>query len=229
VDEKEAQRREILAEMARRFTTRTSLLGDKEYRPINEPERVVFVDRQSKLTTASNAPDVAKTMVNLARAKGWETLHLKGSPEFKAHAWVEASLHGLKVTGYQPTEQDRERLATRMQDHQRNTMQQPEGAPQPQQAPQQAAQQPAQAPEPATQREQHTQQLLQVLQLAMRDGNVPTAIQATTLQAAKQRLDTMAVLPQVQVFDAQVRTQAAQVHVQQTRQHGQHQHHTRTH
>jgi hypothetical protein len=222
VDEREALRRQILSELAQRYTVRKSLKGDQEYRPINEPERVVFVDRNTKLTTSSNAPDVARTMVDLARAKGWETMHLKGSPEFKAHAWVEATLQGVKVTGYEPTDQDRERLAVRMQDQQKNAIhapQQAEGAEQVK-VQTQATQQQDQA-EPAqakVNREAHVQQLMDVLQLAMRDAGVPKEKRIETAHAARERLDNMKVLPEVRVFDAQVRTQQLQPRTQEHRQ-----------
>lgn len=222
VDEREALRRQILSELAQRYTVRKSLKGDQEYRPINEPERVVFVDRNTKLTTSSNAPDVARTMVNLARAKGWDTMHLKGSPEFKAHAWVEATFQGVKVTGYEPTDQDRERLAVRMQDQQKNAIhepQQPEGAEQikvqAQSTQQQEHAEPARA---QVNREAHVQQLMDVLQLAMRDAGVPKEKRIETAHAARERLENMKVLPEIRVFDAQVRNQQLQPRTREQRQ-----------
>jgi hypothetical protein len=229
VDGREALRREILAELAQRFTVRTSLKGDQEYRLINDPERVVFVDRDTKLTTSSNAPDVARTMVELARAKGWDTMHLKGSPEFKAHAWVEATLRGVKVTGYDPTDHDRERLAVRLQDQQKNAIhapQQPEGAQQAPAAPQQQTREPARA---EVHREAHVQQLMDVLQLAMRDAGVPKEKRIETAAACRQRLDNMKVLPEVRVFDAQVRTQQPRTRTQEPHQQRRQQTQHRTH
>ena len=41
-------------------------------------------------------------MVELAEAKGWDAIKVKGSEEFKRTVWLQASLRGLQVEGYKP-------------------------------------------------------------------------------------------------------------------------------
>jgi len=52
-------------------------------------------------------------MLLLAQAKGWTSLRVKGSDTFKAEAWMQATMVGIEVQGYQPREIDRARLAER--------------------------------------------------------------------------------------------------------------------
>ena len=46
-------------------------------------------------------------MVELAQAKGWTKLDLKGTDEFKREAWLEASMRGLDTKGFDVREVDR--------------------------------------------------------------------------------------------------------------------------
>jgi hypothetical protein len=76
-------------------------LGEDRLALADEGERIRFVDKQM---------DAFQAGVELARAKGWETIRVAGSDKFKAEAWFHASSAGLRVEGYEPTEQDLERL-----------------------------------------------------------------------------------------------------------------------
>ncbi len=75
---------------------------------------LAFVDTGNSFKTKHNHPEVVQAIVALARAKGWQQLHLDGSPEFLSQSWVEASLIGLKVTGYTPAPLDRVKLQERI-------------------------------------------------------------------------------------------------------------------
>lgn len=83
--------------------------------------RLAFVDRQpdriaitlkgggrvddcgDRLLTKSGRDQEILAAVALAKAKGWKTIHLTGSADFKARAWLEAARAGLQVTGYEPS------------------------------------------------------------------------------------------------------------------------------
>lgn len=60
-------------------------------------------DYGDRLLTKSGRDQELLAAVALATAKGWKTIHLTGSAEFKARAWLEASRAGFQVTGYQPS------------------------------------------------------------------------------------------------------------------------------
>lgn len=72
-----------------------------------------FVDKGDKLVTSRNDGQVAHHMVQLAQARGWPEVELKGSPDFKRAAWIEAEAQGLKTRGYEPTAKDLEAAAHR--------------------------------------------------------------------------------------------------------------------
>ncbi len=78
-----------------------------------EADRVAFADHGRRLITEHEDPAVIHGMLLLAQAKGWTSLHVKGSDTFKAEAWMSATMAGIEVQGYQPREIDRARLAER--------------------------------------------------------------------------------------------------------------------
>ena len=96
-------------------------LGDQYLRADNkfyfrdDQKTVAFEDKKNSLFTTLSKPDVIRSMVELAKAKGWETLHLKGTDDFKREAWLEAQLIGLKVAGYIPQVLDQARLNERLE------------------------------------------------------------------------------------------------------------------
>lgn len=76
-------------------------------------ETVAFADHGTSLTTEHEDPAVIHGMLLRAQAKGWTSLHVKGSDTFKAEAWMSATLVGIEVQGYQPREIDRVRREER--------------------------------------------------------------------------------------------------------------------
>lgn len=52
-------------------------------------------------------------MVEIAKARGWNTITVKGTEEFRQSAWMEATQDGLTVAGYKPTALDLAKLANR--------------------------------------------------------------------------------------------------------------------
>lgn len=70
-----------------------------------------FSDEGERLKTPGNDPVVIASMVEVAKTKGWTSLHLKGTEEFKREAWYQAKLAGLDVTGFEPKPVDQARLA----------------------------------------------------------------------------------------------------------------------
>jgi hypothetical protein len=83
-------------------------IGDNFYFPDGAE---AFRREQNRLTTRSENAVVIQSMVAVAReesAKG--VVEVGGTDFFKKEAWFAASLVGLRVEGYQPTEFERERL-----------------------------------------------------------------------------------------------------------------------
>jgi hypothetical protein len=84
-----------------------------------QPDRIAITlkgggqvdDCGDRLLTKSGRDQEILAAVALAKAKGWKTIHLTGSADFKARAWLEAARAGLQVTGYEPSPDLRAQLA----------------------------------------------------------------------------------------------------------------------
>jgi hypothetical protein len=72
-----------------------------------------FSDRGDKLATRGAHPEVVRSLVEIAQARGWASITVKGAEEFRRSAWMEAAQAGLKVAGYQPSALDLAELANR--------------------------------------------------------------------------------------------------------------------
>jgi hypothetical protein len=182
----EQRRMEIVASLAERFTVKGNAYHFK-----GQGERKAFEDMGSRLSTDHSTGFVVRGMLDLAESKGWTTVHLNGTDEFRREAWLQASQRGLKPSGYEPTTQDQQRLAELQQRH----PQQGRNAADPG-SPQAGAQSP---------QDQQRQQLLDVIKASMRAGNVPPEAQATVLAEANKHMDWVQSrgesLPRVRVKD----------------------------
>lgn len=73
---------------------------------INEAGDVVFKDQGASLKTAKNDMDTVQDMLEVAETKGWSSIQLNGSKEFKRIAYIEATVRGIDAYGYKPNEKD---------------------------------------------------------------------------------------------------------------------------
>ncbi len=78
-----------------------------------EPTKIAFTDYGKRLVTEHDDPSVIQGMVLRAKAKGWTTVRVNGTTEFKTEAWVQATIAGLDVEGYTPREIDLARAEDR--------------------------------------------------------------------------------------------------------------------
>lgn len=98
---------------------------DSKYFHRDNQNRVAFVDRDQKLVSNAEADSfVAKSMVKLAEAKGWDSIKVTGTKEFRQAVWMEAQLRGLNVAGYKPHETDLAMLAERKEAQLTNAIEQ---------------------------------------------------------------------------------------------------------
>lgn len=91
------------------------LVRDKEgaYRP-SAGGPAVLKDNGIALLLKNKSDQAYRGAMELALAKGWKAIELKGKPKVLAQAWLEAKVMGLEVVNYSPSEQDRQKLAQRM-------------------------------------------------------------------------------------------------------------------
>ncbi|MBK6854646.1 MAG: hypothetical protein IPG93_24500 [Burkholderiales bacterium] len=78
-------------------------IGRTEYRYRGDSTRVAFTESTFKLATQSDQPSVARSMVDVAQARGWKGVRIAGSEDFRRMVWLEASVRGLKTQGYEPS------------------------------------------------------------------------------------------------------------------------------
>lgn len=90
----------------------------------DQPGQIAFKDKGEKMVSASNDERVAKAMATMADAKGWKTIKVSGHPDFQREVWMEASLRGLEVRGFKPSEQDIKALEGRREHTMKNIVEQ---------------------------------------------------------------------------------------------------------
>jgi hypothetical protein len=87
------------------------LIAENKFYFRDDPNLVAFEDKGKRLSTEHNDPQVAQSMVELAQAKNWNSIKVKGAVEFRREVWLAASLRGIDIQGYEPRAVDKARLA----------------------------------------------------------------------------------------------------------------------
>lgn len=112
----------------------------------SKPDLQAFEDKGNKLETKSNSERVAADLVKIAHARGWNDIKVKGSEEFRRQVWLEASLQGMQVKGYKPSEADKALLEKRERESPSNAIER-DGPTQQRPTPSRPAERPAKAAE----------------------------------------------------------------------------------
>ena len=76
-------------------------------------EYLAFKVSAERLATRLEDAGVIRDMVSIAQHRGWAEVQVRGSVEFRRTAWLEASVRGLAVRGYEPDPIDRAALSFR--------------------------------------------------------------------------------------------------------------------
>jgi putative DNA primase/helicase len=103
---REAVRDDLLRSLMNRY-----LVSEGKYFFRDRQQVLAFEDNGKRISTMHDDRDVARSMIELAEAKGWHSIKLKGSEDFKREAWLEASSRGMQVRGFRPKENDKARLS----------------------------------------------------------------------------------------------------------------------
>jgi len=69
-----------------------------------------FTDRGTRLTTSSENTEVVRSLIQIAEARGWSEVTVRGTERFRKEAWFAAQMAGIEVRGYKPTEFERGRV-----------------------------------------------------------------------------------------------------------------------
>jgi len=66
-----------------------------------------FQDHGRRLTTGSENTEVIATLIDIARARGWEEITVEGTEPFRREAWRQGLEKGLEVRGYRSSAVER--------------------------------------------------------------------------------------------------------------------------
>lgn len=77
--------------------------------------RELFQAEENRLRAKTFDERGVSLMLDTAAHRGWTTIAVNGSKEFRREAWLEGQARGIAVTGYQPTEMDFQEVARREQ------------------------------------------------------------------------------------------------------------------
>ncbi|PSH70140.1 hypothetical protein CU102_03305 [Phyllobacterium brassicacearum] len=108
------------ADIQRRLYIRADHRGDQHVYADSQGKREIFQESGDKLCTKVNDAHAVKLMLDTAAHRGWSSIKVKGSQEFRREAWLEGHARGIAVTGYTPTELDLQELKNREQAYLRN-------------------------------------------------------------------------------------------------------------
>jgi conjugative element/phage-associated large polyvalent protein len=69
-----------------------------------------FTDRGNRITTNSENTEVVRSLIEIAKARSWQEITVRGSERFRKEVWIAATVAGLQVRGYKPTEFEQSHL-----------------------------------------------------------------------------------------------------------------------
>ncbi len=78
-------------------------------------ETPAFMDMETSLRAQAMHHEVITALVDIAVARGWDGMTVKGTNEFKKAVWLEAKTRDLEVAGYKPSELDLAQLAKKQE------------------------------------------------------------------------------------------------------------------
>jgi putative DNA primase/helicase len=70
-----------------------------------------FTDRGRRLVSPSENTEVVRSLVEIAKARGWDEVVVSGTERFRKEAWAAGQLAGVTVRGYRASEFEKETLA----------------------------------------------------------------------------------------------------------------------
>jgi hypothetical protein len=78
-----------------------------------QQKQEVMRAKPNEITTKLDDRQTIGAMLDLAQARGWQSVKLRGTDEFEREAWVQAQARGMKTEGYTPTNTDKQEVERR--------------------------------------------------------------------------------------------------------------------
>ena len=104
----QTDRTTVPKEVAARFYT---CLHDSRTYFRHDTKTEAFRDEGLRLATRAEDAEVIGSLVQIAAARRWQVITVKGSESFRREAWLQACRLGLEVNGFEPQPEDHARLA----------------------------------------------------------------------------------------------------------------------
>ncbi|MDC6166595.1 LPD7 domain-containing protein [Paucibacter sp. XJ19-41] len=181
-------------------------IGSTEYRFRGDSSRVAFTESHLRLSTDTNSPSVARSMVDLALARGWMGLRVSGADDFRRMVWLEASIRGVKALGYEPNIGDLNLLRRERETRQHNRIE-----PTPEAVGASSPHALAVASDKSSSRGGSRKAVIAAMDAILTEKKVPEAKRLAVLAAAERQLAQMARnghVPKVKVYDRNAERQA---------------------
>jgi hypothetical protein len=107
----EADRGYVPLERPPERVTKRYMRSGNQYFLKDAPFQLAFEDLGPYLVTEHNRPDVVESMIDMVHAKSWQRIRVSGHEAFRSEVWLQATLLGIEVRGYEPKAADLARLA----------------------------------------------------------------------------------------------------------------------
>lgn len=82
------------------------VVANGKYLAAENGKTVLFEDKGKSLNTSRSDAQTVSDMLDVAQSKGWDSIKISGSREFKSMMWLEAESRGIRTTGYAPSPED---------------------------------------------------------------------------------------------------------------------------
>lgn len=214
LSEKSQETRKVVLDLQYRIPenikTRYHTVGGKFY-SVSDHKTVLFEDKGKQLKTALSDPQTVKDMLEVVKAKGWDSIKLSGSKDFRQAMFIEAAAQGIRTSGYNPTVADLQRVEALRERYAQNGITPEMVREQERRQPEVEKEQPRQEPHKRTEQGNSqsetgnlTQEQEQLKPEVEREERIHTQPDATMLSAAD-RLKAQSTLPSDSTINASPR------------------------
>jgi Large polyvalent protein-associated domain 7 len=82
--------------------------GERSY--FDDYKRSALAMRATDTLVTSKREDLntIRSMLEIAQARGWQSIEIRGTAEFRREAWIEATAQGIEARGFEPSDSDRQ-------------------------------------------------------------------------------------------------------------------------
>jgi hypothetical protein len=92
--------------------------GERKYYDDYRQQDLAIWSTEAKIMTKRDDLRTIRAMLEIAEARGWHSVEIKGSAEFRREAWIEANARGLEGRGFTPSDADRQEADRRSEQRQ---------------------------------------------------------------------------------------------------------------